>query len=110
MKFLNNHKENLLNADQGILNALFTGQWGELDPRWNTTSRIYEYSSWRESPYPEEVYNNLIRSDAYIVHFVSSEKPWNAHAIPLKEHFFHYLDMTAWSGWQFNFWSEFQLC
>ncbi|WP_319421893.1 glycosyltransferase family 8 protein [Pleurocapsa sp. FMAR1] len=104
--YLNHNKEHMIYGDQDILNALFTGQWGELDPRWNATSRIYEYSSWKESPYQEHVYNNLIHNDFYIIHFISGEKPWNSRDVPLKEHFFHYVDMTSWSGWRFTFWQE----
>jgi lipopolysaccharide biosynthesis glycosyltransferase len=106
LDFLNHNKEYIRFADQDILNALFADQWGELDPRWNFTARIYEYSSWEESPYSEQVYNNLIHNDPNIIHFVSGEKPWNSHNVLLKEHFFHYVDMTAWSGWRFTFWRE----
>jgi lipopolysaccharide biosynthesis glycosyltransferase len=106
---LNQNKEYIRFADQDILNTLFSGQWGELDPRWNVTARVYEYSSWEESPYSEDVYNNLINKDPYIIHFVSGEKPWNSRDVPLKEHFFHYVDRTAWSGWRFTFWTELRL-
>jgi lipopolysaccharide biosynthesis glycosyltransferase len=106
---LNRNKEYIRFADQDILNTIFSGQWGELDPRWNFTARFYQYSSWQESPYAEDVYNNLIHKDPYIIHFVSGEKPWNSRDVPLKEHFFHYVDMTSWSGWRFTFWTELGL-
>jgi lipopolysaccharide biosynthesis glycosyltransferase len=109
VEYLNYNMDTLLHGDQDILNALSVGQWGELDPRWNVTARVYEYSSWEESPYSEDVYNNLINKDPYIIHFVSGEKPWNSRNVPLEEHFFHYVDMTAWSGWRFTFWTELRL-
>lgn len=89
-------------ADQDVLNILFSSKWGELHPRWNVTARTYEYSSWQETPYSEDVYNNLILEMPHIIHFISGEKPWNCQDVPLKEHFFQYIDMTAWSGWRFT--------
>ncbi|MBE9189327.1 glycosyltransferase family 8 protein [Gloeocapsopsis crepidinum LEGE 06123] len=109
IEYLNHYKEYILYGDQDILNALFTDQWGELDPQWNVTARVYEYSGWEESPYPENIYNNLIQNKPYIIHFVSGEKPWNSRNVPLAEHFFHYIDMTTWSGWRFTFWRELWL-
>jgi len=109
IEYLNHYKEHILYGDQDILNALFTGQWGELDPRWNVTARVYEYSDWHESPYSENIYNHLIQNEPYIIHFVSGEKPWNSRNVPLAEYFFHYIDMTTWSGWRFTFWRELWL-
>jgi lipopolysaccharide biosynthesis glycosyltransferase len=95
--------------DQDVLNALLAGLWGELDPRWNMSpSSVYGYSSWQESPFPETIYNNLIR-DPYIIHFVSAKKPWNSRHTLLKEHFFQYVDMTAWSGWRLTIWRRLSL-
>lgn len=95
--------------DQGILNALFAGQWGELDPRWNySPSSVYGYSSWKDSPFSEEVYNNLIH-DPYIIHYVSNKKPWTSRHTLLKEYFFEYVDMTAWYGWRLTIWRRFWL-
>lgn len=90
-------------VDQDVLNAVFAGQWGELDPRWNFQHTIYSYPSWKESPFSEDVYNDLIRKP-YIVHFVTELKPWNSRHARLKELFFQYVDKTAWSGWRLTFW------
>jgi lipopolysaccharide biosynthesis glycosyltransferase len=90
--------------DQGILNALLAGKWGELDPRWNCSpSSVHGLASWQDSPFTEEVYNNLIR-DPYIIHYVSDKKPWTSRHTLLKEYFFEYVDMTAWSGWRLTIW------
>jgi lipopolysaccharide biosynthesis glycosyltransferase len=88
--------------DQDILNALFAGKWGEIDPRWNVTPGIYEYPSWEVSPFAENVYNNLL-NEPFIIHFAAEKKPWNSKDVLLKEHFFHYVDLTAWAGWRFTF-------
>jgi lipopolysaccharide biosynthesis glycosyltransferase len=106
---LNLNREYIRFADQDVLNILFSSKWGELHPRWNVTARTYEYSSWEETPYSEDLYNNLISEKPHIIHFVSGEKPWNFQDVPLKEHFFQYVDLTAWSGWRFNFWRKNKL-
>jgi len=95
--------------DQGILNALLAGQWGEIEPRWNCSpSSVYSYSSWQDSPFSEEDYYNLIH-DPYIIHFVSAKKPWNSRHTLLKEYFFQYVDLTAWSGWRLTIWRRLWL-
>lgn len=93
--------------DQGLLNALLVGQWGQLDPRWNfNATSFYDYSledyfSWKdsESLLSEDIYNRLVRYP-YIVHFVSEKKPWTSRYTPRREDFFEYVDRTAWSGWR----------
>ncbi len=94
--------------DQDILNALLAGKWSEVDPRWNVTPGIYEYACWEESPFTEDVYTQLI-NEPYIIHFAAGDKPWNSQKTLMKEHFFHYVDMTEWSGWRFNFWEQLKL-
>jgi lipopolysaccharide biosynthesis glycosyltransferase len=102
-------KNNYSYFDQEVLNAICIGKWQELDPRWNVLKGILECSSWRDSPFSAEEYQRVI-SDPYIIHYVSSAKPWNAPAnkVPWSEVFFYYLDMTAWSGWRFTFWRRLQ--
>ena len=97
--------------DQGLLNALFIGKWGQLDPRWNfNATSFYDYSSrdyfpWRDSNslLSEDVYNELVRNP-YIIHFVSEKKPWVSRHCPRKEEFFEYVDRTKWSGWRLTIW------
>ncbi len=110
-KYVHLHGEAVLNAllDQGVLNALLAGQWGELDPRWNLTPAIIDlYSSWQNSPFSEAVYNRLIH-EPYIIHFATDRKPWNSRHTLFKDAFFDYVDMTAWSGWRLTPWRRFWL-
>lgn len=90
--------------DQDVLNGVLVGRWGQLDPRWNQTPSIYTYTSWKEQPFSEEVYSDILHNP-YIIHFAASSKPWrdsrNNH--PARNLFFQYLDMTAWSGWRLTF-------
>jgi lipopolysaccharide biosynthesis glycosyltransferase len=103
IKYFKQYKDSVRWGDQDVLNAVFAGQWSELDPRWNFQHTIYAFSSYKESPFSEDIYNTLIH-DPYIIHFVTELKPWNSRHAKLKEYFFHYVDMTAWSGWRLTFW------
>ena len=105
LNYLEKNRDYINWHDQDVLNAVFAGRWGELDPRWNQTPGIYTYTSWKESLISEDVYNNILHNP-YIIHFASSSKPWsdsrNNH--PARHLFFQYVDMTAWSGWRFTIW------
>jgi lipopolysaccharide biosynthesis glycosyltransferase len=94
--------------DQDVLNAILGGKWGELDPRWNCQNTIRSYSSWKESPFSEEIYDNLIH-DPYIIHYVTRLKPWISRHTPFKEYFFKYVDMTEWSGWRLTIFRQLWL-
>jgi lipopolysaccharide biosynthesis glycosyltransferase len=111
IKAINYFKQNLEYVgwyDQGVLNAMLVGKWGELDPRWNMSpSSVYGFSSWQESPFSEEVYNALLEKP-YIIHFVS-KKPWTSRHTLFKEYFFRYVDLTAWSGWRLTIWRRLWL-
>ena len=102
IKFIQTNRESIRWVDQDGLNAMLAGKWGELDPRWNQTLMIHQYSSWQESPFSEEVYNNVL-NDPWIVHFSSHIKPWHfkvTYKCPNEDLFFEYLDRTAWAGWR----------
>jgi len=95
--------------DQGLLNAVLAGQWGELDPTWNLTPAIVDlFSSWEESSFSEELYNQLIH-DPQIIHFATNRKPWNSRHTLFKDAFFEYVDRTAWSGWRLTPWRRLKI-
>ena len=104
IEFLEQNKEYVQWHDQDGLNGVLAGKWGELDPRWNQMHAIHEYSLWTESPYEEDVYNDVLHNP-YIVHFTTPPKPWQRGCKhPSKDLFFQYLDQTAWSGWRNTIW------
>ncbi len=104
IEYLEQNQAYACDIDQDGLNVVLAGQWGELDPRWNQMPRIYRYSSWENSPYPEDAYNALLDSP-YVIHFTNSPKPWQRNCEhPRKDLFFQYLDQTAWSGWRETIW------
>lgn len=104
LHYLEANLEKLRWHDQDGLNAILAGQWGELDPRWNQLHIIYRYKSWQDSPYSENIYQSVLEQP-YIVHFTTSGKPWRAGCQhPKRDLFYHYLDLTAWSGWRPTLW------
>jgi lipopolysaccharide biosynthesis glycosyltransferase len=107
-QYLEKYKDFVQHHDQEAMNVLFTGKWGEVEPQWNQTPNFFDYPSWKESPYKEIDYYNAVNNPC-IVHFAGTAKPWNSfEKYPLRELFFHYLDMTAWSGWRFTVWKRFR--
>lgn len=102
VEYLHQNREYVRWHDTDVLNAVLAGKWGELHPRWNQMSFVYRCSSWKDSPFSEDVFNDLVHNP-YIVHFASPAKPWNSREKhPFKHLFFQYLDMTDWSGWRFT--------
>ncbi len=109
IQYIEQNKEHVRWHDQDGLNAVLPGKWGELDLKWNQSPKIYEYSSWKDSPFSESLYNDILHNP-YIVHFSSSGKPWKLGCRhPAKSLFFEYIDMTAWSGWRLSLWRRLWL-
>jgi lipopolysaccharide biosynthesis glycosyltransferase len=111
LKYFSHNIEYIGWYDQGLLNALLIGQWGQLDPRWNfNATSFYDYSarkylSWENSQsfLSEDIYQQAV-SNPYIIHFVSEKKPWKSRHCPRKGEFFKYVDLTGWSGWRLTIW------
>jgi len=107
IRYLEENSHMIRWCDQDVLNALFMGNWGELDPRWNQLSVICNYSSWEDSPFSRSVYENII-NEPYIIHYTPN-KPWNSpEKNSRNNNFFYYLDMTAWIGWRPNLWHRLE--
>ncbi|MBW4418228.1 MAG: glycosyltransferase family 8 protein [Myxacorys californica WJT36-NPBG1] len=103
LEYLTKHKEFVRYHDQDGLNVTLAGQWGELDPRWNSQGYLHQFSSWEDSPFSETVFNNLT-NQPYIVHFTAGYKPWNCRHHSEQDWFYKYLDKTEWAGWRFPLW------
>jgi lipopolysaccharide biosynthesis glycosyltransferase len=113
IEYLQHNREYIRVYDADVLNAILVGKWGELDPKWNQTSYIFKFHTWKDwldsplsetIPLTEEVYNS-VRNNPYIVHFSGLSKPWNSKRNhPWKNIWFKYVDMTAWSGWRWSRW------
>ncbi|XPM52360.2 MAG: glycosyltransferase family 8 protein (plasmid) [Leptolyngbya sp. IPPAS B-1204] len=104
IEYSKRNREYIRDADQDGLNAVFTGNWGELNPRWNQMPRIYTYESWQDSPYDQTQYE-LLKNNPLIIHYTNAPKPWRSGCQhPATSLFYAYLDQTAWSGWRDTWW------
>ncbi|MEG4345020.1 glycosyltransferase family 8 protein [Microcoleus sp. A003_D6] len=98
LEFITRNRDYLRWHDQDGLNGVLAGKWGELDPSWNQMKAIYDYSSWTESPYTEEAFNQALHHPR-IVHFADFPKPWQPNCKhPKQDLFFQYMAMTAWNS------------
>jgi lipopolysaccharide biosynthesis glycosyltransferase len=104
IEYSRQNREYVRDADQDGLNAVFAGNWGQLNPRWNQMPRIHIFSSWQDSPYNEAEYN-LLKNDPLIIHYTNAPKPWRKGCQhPATDLFYYYLDQTAWAGWRDTLW------
>jgi lipopolysaccharide biosynthesis glycosyltransferase len=110
IEYIEKYKEYVRLHDQEALNVVLCNQWIELDPKWNQQFHIFSYSSWQESPFTKEVYNNIIQKP-YIIHYTSKyAKPWNLGCThPRKSLYFDYIDKTAYSGWRMDLFRRLRL-
>jgi len=81
----------LLFADQDVLNLVFRDRWLPLDSGWNY---IYSLNSDVEGV-PDG--HRLPK----IIHFAGPHKPWRALRYhPMRQRYFHYLELTEWRGYR----------
>jgi len=86
--------------DQEALNATLAGRISPLDPRWNQQTHTFTKDFEAILPYTRDVVS-LIKTEPWIVHFSTPEKPWihgNDH--PFAHEWFQYLDETPFAGWR----------
>jgi lipopolysaccharide biosynthesis glycosyltransferase len=110
IEYVEKNREYVRCEDQDGLNAILAGKWGELHPKWNQMPKIYKFPLEGNNPFPEDVYNELLNHPC-VIHYTNSPKPWRSGlrfkcTHPKKDLFFHYLDMTDWSGWRDTIWRQ----
>ncbi|XGW00565.1 MAG: glycosyltransferase family 8 protein [Leptolyngbya sp. BL-A-14] len=104
LEFSRQNWTRIQNADQDGLNAVFQGNWGQLNERWNQMPGIYKYDSWQKSPY-DAIAFQLLRDAPYVIHYTNAPKPWQHQCThPAKALFYAYLDQTEWKGWRDTLW------
>ena len=100
LRVLRDHREHILWWDQYALNIVLAGRWRALDDRWNQGAHIFEYPTWRLSPFDQATFTRL-RREPWIVHFCSPSKPWHYFCHhPFQSDFYDALDRTDWRGWR----------
>lgn len=97
---LREHEVNVRWWDQYALNVVLAGAWREIDPRWNQGVHAYSFPTWRESPFEREMFAAM-RTEPWIVHFTSQEKPWHYFCRhPFRAAYLAEVDRTVWRGWR----------
>jgi len=67
---INRHENILRHNDQSVLNMIFYGNYGQIDPRWNATD--YGWYNRIEEKSVQERFET-----SYLIHFCGPEKPWS---------------------------------
>lgn len=98
MECLEEHRDYVLWCDEYALNVVMSGEWGEIDARWNQGAAFFSYKCWQESPFDRETFAN-ITNDPWIIHYTWIKKPWLPECKnPYRHEYYNYLDMTDWHG------------
>ncbi len=86
--------------DQEAINATLAGQIGELDPRWNQQSELFQLEYEVTLPYSREELADL-KADPWIIHYSNLGKPWQFGCQhPMLDRWFASLDRTTFAGWR----------
>jgi lipopolysaccharide biosynthesis glycosyltransferase len=90
LDYLKHYANDVSFWDQEGLNAVLSGEWGELDPAWNWSVNL----RWADG-------DRVTNGAAKIVHFNGNLKPWtydrrDAHS----RAYYEYVDRTSWPGWR----------
>jgi lipopolysaccharide biosynthesis glycosyltransferase len=90
-------------CEQDAMNAVFRGNWGQLDARWNVLPCM---NAAKKHGLLDKGSHERLLAGAWTLHFCGPNKPWRRHCRhPQRDRFFHYLDKTAWSGWRPKWWT-----
>jgi lipopolysaccharide biosynthesis glycosyltransferase len=90
IEYLKKFRDGIYFWDQQALNAVLSGLWREIEPRWNWSATLDRLPS-----------TSLGTPSARIIHFNGYIKPWIVReAVPFDSEYFRVIDSTAWSGWR----------
>jgi lipopolysaccharide biosynthesis glycosyltransferase len=94
LRYLSEHPEAAIDADQDILNICLRTDWVPLPYYWNMISPFYFLSHDLKLTQAEL---DAARRDAKIIHFNGDSKPWSYFSRhPRREEYWKYLRMTDW--------------
>jgi lipopolysaccharide biosynthesis glycosyltransferase len=77
--------------DQSIFNLLYYQRWLVLDGDWN-----------HQCPFGYGIFADLTKGRKFLLHYVTSPKPWEFPVDARTAEFFAALDKTAYAGWRPN--------
>lgn len=87
-KYINEHHDDIVWADQDVVNIVCQNGIEYIDQRWNT--QITDYSGGRTEEY------RAIGENGFIMHFISSLKPWKNKYSHWSRYYYQYLKITPW--------------
>jgi lipopolysaccharide biosynthesis glycosyltransferase len=94
------HRDELVYADQDVINLILSREMGPLDPRWNVHTRVHTYASEGVQMYDDETLERTL-ADPWVIHYTNNPKPWRRGCThPHQADFFAHLDRTEWRGWR----------
>lgn len=103
--YIQKNRKSIKLNDQEALNAVLIGKWRELDPRWNQQGPVFWPQLLPETGFTDaimDIYEEL-KNEPYVIHFLSSSKPWDFKCMhPLTHRFMYYLKQSCWftkAGW-----------
>jgi lipopolysaccharide biosynthesis glycosyltransferase len=95
LDYLSKNGERVIAQDQGVLNALFAGEWQPFDSRWNQGFDVLFYDLWQAAGHSREEWKQAL-DDPYIIHFSGHKKPWQrGRRGPRYSFFYQYLQKTV---------------
>lgn len=105
--FIKDHYELIHAHDQDTLNAVLHSEAAVLSPTWNFREHFLDGIDYT---YPSKINYSDLPVYPIIIHFVSKPKPWEYYCShPLKNEYYHYLNMTPFRGWKPKFtWKDFK--
>lgn len=105
-KYMREYRKLINYADQDILNGIFNGKIGELDPKFNvmTIDVVYSYEEIlklrRPSNYCKKIEFEHAKNDPIIIHYTTNMtvvRPWYKNTDhPLAQRFREYLKISEW--------------
>lgn len=106
--FIAEHSSDISYADQDILNGMFKGKFGVLDPKYDamTLTCVYTYKQVRQIRHPSYYYDEKeftkAQQDPAIVHYttcMTNIRPWyEGSKHPFASDFDTYLQMSPWKN------------
>ncbi|MDD1503982.1 glycosyltransferase family 8 protein [Lysinibacillus sp. CNPSo 3705] len=85
-QYIVENPDKLIYWDQDALNAIFGGEWYQLEAKWNVQTNFFELEKYKE-----------VCLNPAIVHFTTDVKPWHIYSNhPFKQLYLEYREKTRW--------------
>lgn len=87
-QYIVHNPDKLIYWDQDALNAVFGGEWYQIDAKWNVQTKFFELEKYKE-----------VCLNPGIIHFTTDVKPWHIYSKhPFKHLYLEYREKTRWAS------------